>query len=263
MAPLSLTDRLAGLSLRERRFLAAGAIALLLFLLYLLWPGEGEEERVVLADAPPVAIAPPPPAPLPVVTAPPPAALPAAMPAGILLQGVSGGGAGGGAALFQYPGGNQRLVRIGREVAPGTVLKSLGPTFVLVSSGGVDLRLDLGKSGAVQVAAALPAPAAAVGTTMPQAAERIETTELRLGLKPVEMGGRVRGYEFRSGASLPRLQQAGLRAGDIITGVNGSMLDEERLTELSWAMSNSERTEFDVIRDGKPIKLALQPGTAR
>jgi hypothetical protein len=41
------------------------------------------------------------------------------------------------------------------------------------------------------------------------------------------------------------------------------MLDEERLTELSWAMSNSERTEFDVIRDGKPIKLALQPGTAR
>ena len=40
-------------------------------------------------------------------------------------------------------------------------------------------------------------------------------------------------------------------------------LDEERLMELSWSMSNSERTEFDVIRNGKPIKLASQPGAAR
>ncbi len=73
----------------------------------------------------------------------------------------------------------------------------------------------------------------------------------------------MRGYEFRQGASLPRLQQAGLRPGDIITGVNGSTLSEDQLMELSWTMSNSEKTEFDVIRDGKPLKLALQPASVR
>lgn len=165
--------------------------------------------------------------------------------------------------MIQNQAGGQRLVRVGREIVPGMRLKSVGLTFAIAESGGADLRLELGKAGAVQIAAAAPAAAAVQPAAAAAVADRVETTELRLGLEPVESGGRTRGYRFRDGASLPRLEQAGLRPGDIITGVNGSVLDEERLMELSWTMTNSERTEFDVIRNGKPIKIALQPGASR
>ncbi len=142
------TDRLAALNPRERKFLAVGGLVVLLFLAYLLLAGLGEEPAVELAAVPPPpAPAPIQPAPLPVVMAapPPPAvAAPSATTAGMVLQGVSGGGPGGGAALFQFPSGGQRLVRIGREIVPGMLLKGVGPTFALASSAGVDLRLELG-----------------------------------------------------------------------------------------------------------------------
>ena len=262
-----VADRFAALSARERKLLFVGGVALLLFLAYLLLrPGSETGPVELAATPPPPVMAPGPPSvPLPLIIAPPPAPAPAASAstAGIVLQGVSGGGPGGGAALFQYPAGGQRLVRIGREILPGMILKSVGPSYALASSGGGDLRLELGKPGAVQVAAAAPVATASPAAATGPVADKVETTELRLGLQPVESGGRVRGYRFREGASLRRLQQAGLRPGDVITGVNGSVLDEERLMELSWSMSNSERTEFDVIRNGKPIKLASQPGAAR
>ncbi len=91
----------------------------------------------------------------------------------------------------------------------------------------------------------------------------METNELRLGLEPIQANGRIGGYRVRPGASLKRLEQAGLRPGDVITRVNESQLDEERLLELSWAMSNAEQTEFEILRDGKPMKLALQPPRVR
>jgi type II secretory pathway component PulC len=136
----------------------------------------------------------------------------------------------------------------------------------VVSSGGGDLRLELGKAGAVQVAAA-PAPAVAAPppavASADQVATRVETTEFRMGMQPIRTDGQIRAHQIKEGASLPRLQQAGLRPGDIITRVNGSMLNEEQLMELSWTMTNSERTEFEVIRGGKPVKLVYQPNAIR
>jgi general secretion pathway protein C len=176
-----------------------------------------------------------------------------------MLQGVSGGGPGGGAALFQFPTGGQRLVRVGREVVPGMVLNSVGATHAILNSGGSELRFELNRPGAVQ---AIATPVAQ--TSVPAAAstaERQETLDLRLALQPVTSNGRVSGYALKPGTTLPRLAQAGIRPGDVITGVNGSVLDEERLMELSWAMSNSERTEFEVLRDGRKIKVAPEPGS--
>lgn len=247
-----------------------GAGALLLFLIWLLFlRGGDEDEPVELGTAPPSAsvtpVQPLPPAPLPTMVAPPPLAAPApvAPTPGLTLHGVSGGGPGGGAALIQYQGGNQRLVRVGREIALGMVLKSVGPSHAIASSSGGDVRFDLNRTGTTAVAAApVVAPGPAPVPPVLQA-ERAETIGLRLGLEPVREGGRVSGYTVRPGAGLSRLAAAGLQAGDRIMRVNGSELDEERLLELSSQMSSSTRMDLDVVRGGREIKLTFAPQQLR
>lgn len=266
---VTLRDRIDALTRRERMLVTVAGAALLFFLLYLLfWRGAEQDGPVELADAPPapatIAPAPVPPTasvspfPTPVVTA-PVASVTAT--SGLTLQGVSGGGPGGGAALVQFGNGAQRLVRIGREIAPGTVLKSVGLTHAIVSSSGGDLRLDLNRPGATAVTAVAGAMSAPV---QPAArAEQAETLGLRLGLIPRKIGGRTSGYTVRPGAGLSRLARAGLQSGDVITRVNGSELDEERLLELSSQMTNSARMDLDVIRGGRTMKLTFVPEQMR
>lgn len=256
--PKTLQRRLAALTPRERVFVGLGAAALLLFLLYLML--RGEEEPVVLAEAPPQMAAPVAP---PVTYAPAPQpvqpAAPSASAAGMLLIGVFGGGPGGGAAVMTLADGTQRSIRAGREFQPGLTLKQIGLNHVIIASAGGDLRLELGKAGAISVASApmsIPGPAASSGNS---ADHRGETMAYRIGLQPIASGGRIRGFAIKPDAKLPHLERAGLVAGDVIVGVNGSAFDEERLMELSWTIANSSATEFEFVRAGRKMKVALQP----
>jgi general secretion pathway protein C len=268
----TLSHRIAALSPRERIFLGVGAAALLVFLFSLLMPS-GEEPGVELGSPPTSAsVAPPPPPPVmatPVVTVPPPAppAAPAADPAalgGLILRGVSGGGPSGGAAIFALGDGAQRVVRVGREIVPGIRLREVGLNHAIASAAGGDIRLELNKAGGVALAPSAAAPAAApvAAPSAAPASQQRETMRYRLGLQPMKSGGRISGYQIKPGAQLPQLASAGLRPGDIILGVNGSQLGEEQLMELSWTIANSNSTEFEFIRNGKRMKVALNPTQA-
>jgi general secretion pathway protein C len=114
------------------------------------------------------------------------------------------------------------------------------------------MRLEFGKSAQPQMAstaANVAAPAAS--------SEREQTLQFQLALAPQRSNGRTIGYAIRKGADLPALRGAGLRPGDVITAVNGSVLDEERLQELSWQIANSDRVEFDYSRGGRKMKATL------
>lgn len=139
-----------GLSQRERRFVMAGAAALLLFGILIALRtggGRGPDERVELAQAPPAPAAPnpagsPPPPPPATFTASPPPAQPAAS-GGYVLYGVIGGGPGGGAAIIGPSGGSQRAVRVGRPAGGGMTLKEVGPGYAVLTGPSGDLRLEL------------------------------------------------------------------------------------------------------------------------
>jgi general secretion pathway protein C len=256
-----LRERILALSPRERRFLAAGALALLLFVIYLLWPS-GDGEEVELTESPPPAAppvyVPPPPAPTP-VSAPP--ALPQAdssAAAGLVLRGVMGGGPSGGAAIIGFPDGSQRVVRVGRELMPGMILREIGVRHAIASSGGGDLRLELNKTGATPVAAAplIAAPPASGGVPQvgPEAA-----LQYRLGLAPQKSGGRIQGFAIRPDARLPMLERAGLRPGDVLVAVNGQAVEsEEKVLELAQEIAGSYTAEFDFIRAGKRMKGSME-----
>lgn len=256
-----MRERLLALSPRERRFLVAGAIALLLFLIYLLWPSDDGGE-VELAEAPPPAAAPvyvpPPPvaAPIAAPPAPPPAATGSA--AGLVLRGVMGGGPSGGAAIVAFPDGAQRVVRVGRELVPGMILRQIGVNYAIASSGGSDLRLELNKAGATPVATAPPAPTPPAARGVPPAGPEA-AMPYRLGLAPQRSNGRIQGFAIRPDARLPMLERAGLRPGDVLVAINGQPVEsEEKVLELPQEIAGSYTAQFEFIRGGKRMKGSLE-----
>ncbi|MBX3562420.1 MAG: hypothetical protein KF780_11490 [Sphingomonas sp.] len=166
--------------------------------------------------------------------------MPAASPDGLRLHGVTGAG-----AIISGADGRQRLVAIGRDVLPGLTLVQMRVDHALLRSATGDLRLDFTGASASAV------PSAPVAS-----AEQDDTLRYRLGLAPHRVDGRVVGHEVRAGAALPALAAAGIRPGDVILSVNGSRLDEERVAELAWMLANSDRTEFEIERGGRPLRLS-------
>jgi general secretion pathway protein C len=197
-----------------------------------------------------------PPQPPPPASSPPAAAAPAAPPPsaeGLRLYGLLGGG-----AIIGFPDGRQRFIAIGRDVLPGLRISRIEQQYVVLGSVGGELRLGFDGVRPVEGATA---PVSAAPARAAEAAQRDETLSYRLGLEPVRENGYVMGHRVRPGANLPNLQRAGIRPGDVIRSYNGSRMDEERLAELAWTIANSERVEFEVERDGRPMRLVLGDGS--
>jgi general secretion pathway protein C len=139
---------------------------------------------------------------------------------------------------------------VGKDYRPGLRLASVGVDYAVLHNGAQPIRLELSRfaaGGASKPAAALPA----------EAEQRLEAAVLRHVLKPVMANGRIGGFALRPGESLSQLSRAGLQPGDVITSVNGSQLDEERMSELAWQMGNSSKTEFVFVRNGKRMRSSL------
>jgi type II secretory pathway component PulC len=230
------------LSLREKRLIQAAGIAIILFLLYLLFVRGGSAPVApVTPIAPEAPVAQP--APPPVAAMPPPT--PAADISGLRLHGLLASG-----AVIGFAGGRQRLVPIGREALPGLTLRRIEQNVAVFESGGGEMRL--GFDGPVQ-----GGPAAAPALPAGQSAQSEEGLRYRLGLEPRRAGGRVTGFTVRSNVEMPALARAGIRPGDVIVAVNGSVFDEERMQELAWQIANSTRVDFDVERGGRRLRLSL------
>jgi type II secretory pathway component PulC len=236
------------LTLREKRLIRTAIVLIILFLVYILFLRAGPEPTAPV-DAPPQPILPQPmpPAAPPVIAAPAPPPAPAADVSGLRLHGLLASG-----AVIGFANGGQRLVPVGREALPGLVLRRIELNHAVFESAGGEVRL--GFDGVAQAApgAAGPAPPPAA-----ESGQRDEALRYRLGLVPRRAGGRVTGFTVRPGVDMPAIARAGIRPGDVITGVNGSVFDEERMQELAWQIANSTRVEFEVERGGRRLRLAL------
>lgn len=204
------------------------------------------------ADTPAPELAPPPAIAARLPVRPPEAATPtpvAASTAGLQLRGVLGYSGGTGAAIFGLADGRQRLVAIGREVAPGVRLDAIAVDRATIHDGVQHLEFILPELQAGEGAA--PAP---VGVAVDP---KRDLANFRLGLKPEGDGKRPRGYRIAAGVPLPVLQRAGLQPGDVVLAVNGQTLDEERLLELPAELAAASSVEIDYERGGKRLTATL------
>jgi hypothetical protein len=184
------------------------------------------------------AVLPAPPPAIPTPPLPPPVQAPVQAPdiSGLSLHGLLASG-----AILGFAGGSQRLVPIGREALPGLTLRRIEQNHAVFASAAGEVRLGF------------DGPAEGTPGAAPAPRSGDETLPYRLGLVARPSGG----FTLRPGADLPALARAGIRPGDAILSVNGSRLDEERMLELPWQIANSTRTEFEVERAGRRMRLAL------
>src|SRR6185436_17373225 len=167
-------------------------------------------------------------------------------------------------------GGRTRVATLG-ESAFGGKVALVGRESVTVDFDGqkVELRLTVG----VARAALLPAPPAAApprDNTPPgtRAMERREV-ERRLGLEvprilaettavPVMDDGRVTGLALTRIPESSLLTDAGLQAGDVLTEVNGTIVDSlASLMALYPKLQSATDLQAVVLRNGQPVRISV------
>jgi hypothetical protein len=155
------------------------------------------------------------------------------------------------AAIIGSRLGGQRVVTVGKDYRPGLRLAEVGVDYAVLHNGTQGVRLELSRyaaGGSARATASLPA----------EEEQKLEAAVLRNILRPVMANDRIGGYALRTGESLPQLIRAGLQPGDVIMSVNGSQLDEERMSELAWHMGNAGKTEFVFMRNGRKMRASVQ-----
>jgi general secretion pathway protein C len=145
-------------------------------------------------------------------------------------------------ALIADGSGREKPYAVGDDLPGGAVLKTIHADRVILERSGrlETLRLERNKTGGATSpssahAATVPAPGAASA----DASEATTLAELRsellkepgkasryVRLQPVYADGKLQGYRLYPGANRGLFQSAGLRAGEMVTSVNGVQLDD-------------------------------------
>jgi type II secretion system protein C len=168
-------------------------------------------------------------------------------------------------------GGRSRLVAVGETAFGGRVL-AIGTDLVVLEYEGqrIELRLTPGPS---RMAAAPPPPPS---TARPRedadpSGRAMERRELERRLSqevprilaettavPVMDGGHVAGLALTRLPESSLLTDAGLRAGDVITEVNGTAIDSVASLMALYPRLQSESTlRAVVLRNGQPVTLTV------
>jgi general secretion pathway protein C len=109
-------------------------------------------------------------------------------------------------------------------------------------------------------------PAGAQTTRVPpdvqQTIERLrqnpEELARRVQIEPVLDGGRLTGVRLSAGADTALMGRMGLRAGDIVTAVNGSPVDSlARGQQIVESLRTASSARVTVLRDGRPTDITI------
>jgi general secretion pathway protein C len=174
-------------------------------------------------------------------------------------------------------GGKTRVVAVGDSAFGGRIV-SITPEAVALEFGSqrVELRLPTALSAPARPAAPARAAAASVPAGMPpedpatpaKSMERVEV-QRRLGdeiprilaetaVAPVMEDGRVVGVQLARLAEGSLLTDAGLRAGDVITQINGTQIDGLATLVGLWPrLQGATELRAVVTRNGQPISIVV------
>lgn len=172
---------------------------------------------------------------------------------GLRLYGLRGGGRPErGTAIISANNGPQTAYRTGESPLPGLVLREVFADHVILDRGGARLRLGFPpRNSGSTLAAAQPAGNALATGPVQNALElpdqpaqydlpsgnAVEANFARFlteaSLIPRRVGNSVTGYRIETAGPAPEVEKIGLRAGDILTGLNGRALTSaEPIEEL-------------------------------
>lgn len=160
-------------------------------------------------------------------------------------------------------GGRSRVVGIG-DVAFGGRVTAIESGYVAIDddSGRVRLRLAAGTANAPAAFEAVEPPAPTLELERREIERRLGEESGRIlaetTLVPAMDAGRVAGFTIARMPQSTLLSDAGLRAGDVLTEVNGVPIDSLATLVGLWPRLQTESAvRAVVLRDGQPVSLSV------
>jgi len=169
--------------------------------------------------------------------------------------------AGDGGSAILGKDGEQASYAVGREVAPGIRLASIGKEHVVLAANGARHRLDLPQLATTDRAdsrpAALPTVAppktssATLATALTEGSTAAPTTPRPTSPSIAQASAAGDGYTITPGVRAAMLRPTGLRPGDVVLSVNGRPVDPARLAGLQDELKGQAQLTIQYRRDGK------------
>jgi general secretion pathway protein C len=167
-----------------------------------------------------------------------------------------------GLAIIGPSAGTAKLYTVGAAVPGGVSLYSVYPDRVLLDRGGVIESLLLPRK--VPLAGPVPTAGDAAQSPGQRLVALTQGNGALLGglvrAQPVFVGSKLSGYRIYPGGrtSIGAFTHLGLRPGDLITAVNGTVLDDpNRASEILQTLSSAASANLTVQRNGQPQELTL------
>lgn len=169
-----------------------------------------------------------------------------------------------GGAIISTNRGEDRAYRVGQAIdgADGATLHSVYSDRVLLDRGGrlETLRLpkELTTSTSSLIAAPLPQAALPSGSLR----ETISANAARLTdiitIAPHVQEGQVIGFRVRPGRDRASFERLGLLANDIVTDINGIVLDDQSQgLQVFASLGETTQANVTVLRDGVPQVIVI------
>ena len=160
-----------------------------------------------------------------------------------------------------------KVVAVGKQVPGGAQLHSVYSDRAIIDRAGAleSVYLPRRTGGPVAMPTS-PPPVASSGDGNEAALERMRklvsddpgAISQVMRPQPVFAGGEMKGFRVYPGANRQAFARLGLRAGDMVTAINGTPLnDKDRAQEIFGTLASSTEARVTVTRNGRQQELVL------
>ncbi len=169
-----------------------------------------------------------------------------------------------GMAIIGENAASAKVVTVGKQIPGGAMLHSVYNDRAVIDRNGALESVFLPRRS-TSTASAPPPPMPSAGGN-DQALERMRRLVNEdpgmlgqvLRPQPVFAGGKMRGFRVYPGANRQAFARLGLRAGDLVTAINGTPLDDrDRAQEIFGTLNSSTDARVTVTRNGRQQELVL------
>lgn len=170
-----------------------------------------------------------------------------------------------GMAIIGESAAAAKVVAVGQQVPGGATLHSVYVDRAVIDRNGALESVLLPRRAGGTLTTAPPPPVA----SMPSNEANIERMRRLVSddpnligqvmrPQPVFAGGAMRGFRVYPGANRQAFARIGLRAGDLVTAINGTPLnDKDRAQEIFATLSSSSDARVTITRNGRQQELVL------
>jgi general secretion pathway protein C len=161
-------------------------------------------------------------------------------------------------ALIAGPDGRERVYAIGATLPGGATVHRVLPDRVLLDRRGTLETLRLPRESVQVPGAPLAPPMGGVVDNLRDINGAEELSEI-VRPQPVITDGRLRGYRVYPGRDRQRFAASGLRAGDLVTAVDGVALDNaDAGPDALQRLMGSEQVTLTIERGGQVESLTVR-----